>query len=254
MTLIVDADHLGTSEETWREFDRLGSLATLDSLSARRVVLVAPHPDDEIFGAGGLLQHALRLAISIEVVAVTDGEGSHRDSRAVDPVELGRRRPHESLDALRRLGWERPVVTRLRLPDGDVAAHASQLRDALVDKLRPGDWCVAPWCGDGHPDHDACGIAARDASRRAGVKLLGFLVWTWHWASPELSTVPWRDCRRLPLSRRESARKRWATSAFESQIRPVGPLARDAPVMPAPLLRRFWRPYEVYVDDDAVGE
>src|ERR1035438_8914769 len=75
---------------------------------------------------------------------------------------------------------------------------------------------------NGHPDHDACGESALAASRAVGARMLGFLVWAWHWADPEGSNIPWDVCRRLDLSRRARARKRWASAAFNrSEERPV---------------------------------
>jgi hypothetical protein len=82
-----------------------------------------------------------------------------------------------------------------------------------------------------------------------GARPLEYLVWAWHWADPWGSDIPWDHCCRLDLTRRERARKRWATEAFRSQTQPLGPRAADAPVLPAPLMRRFWRTYEVYVDE-----
>jgi len=73
----------------------------------------------------------------------------------------------------------------------------------------------------------------------------------WHWADPDGFDIPWRQCRRLDLTRRERARKRWATAAFESQTRSLGPDVEDAAVLSAPLMRRFWRSYEAYVDETA---
>jgi hypothetical protein len=75
------------------------------------------------------------------------------------------------------------------------------------------------------------------------------MVWAWHWADPYGSDIPWDNCLRFDLSRRESARKRWSTGAFQSQTQPLGPDAADAPILPAPMMRRFWRNYEVYVDE-----
>jgi LmbE family N-acetylglucosaminyl deacetylase len=139
-------------------------------------------------------------------------------------------------------------VTRLRLPDGQLAQCRDELFSALVDVLLPDDLCVAPWSGDGHPDHDATAAAALRASRDVGARSLGYLVWGWHWADPESSDIPWSRCRRLDLGRRDRARKRWSTAAFQSQIRPFGSMS-DAAILPEHILRRFWRPYEIFVDE-----
>ncbi len=227
---------------------QLDALPLVGPLTAKRIVIVSPHPDDEVFGVGGILQHALSCGIPVKVFAVTDGEGSHRFKDVSLSQELARRRARESSEALRRLGWEKPFVKRLHIPDTDVTSHRRELQGALSAALRPGDWCLAPWQHDGHPDHDACGEVARIAANAAGSRLLSYLVWTWHWASPHDSAFPWSSCCRVQLSRRERARKRWASMAFESQISARDDPLEQAAVLPAPILRRFWRSSEVYVE------
>ena len=62
MELVVDLENLGTPESEWRRSWRLSALASLGPISAKRIVVVAPHPDDELFGAGGLVQRAIMRA------------------------------------------------------------------------------------------------------------------------------------------------------------------------------------------------
>lgn len=249
MQLIVDNEHLGHSEVAWNLSGQLANLAPLELGRPRRMIIVAPHPDDEVLGAGGLIQHALSQDIPLEIIAVTDGEGSHPKSKVAPELDLAGRRVRESKEALRRLGWDAPVITRLHMPDSNVAACGRQLEEALTSVLRPEDLCVAPWRHDGHPDHDVCGESALHSSQIAGAKTLGYPVWAWHWADPGGSDIPWSLCRRFELGRRARARKRWAIGAFRSQIEAIGPDAADAPVLSPPILRRFWRPYEVYIDE-----
>jgi LmbE family N-acetylglucosaminyl deacetylase len=249
VTLIVDREHEGPSVESWNRRVSRENISSLAPLHARRLVVVAPHPDDEVLGAGGLVQQALRDGLLVEVVAVTDGEASHPNFYAICGTDLARIRRGESEEALRRLGWEEPTVTRLGLPDGDVKGNRRQLDQALESILLPDDLCVAPWRRDGHPDHDECGDAARRASAAVGARSVSCLIWAWHWADPEGGDIPWDRCVRLDLGRRARARKRWATQAFESQIRPIGPAASDQAILPPAILRRFWRGYEIFIED-----
>jgi len=247
--LIVDQEHMGPGELAWASSPRLTDLPPLEKLHARRLVVVTPHPDDEVLGAGGLIQKALAEGILVEVVAVTDGEASHPRSEVATALDLPEVRARETETALRRLGWDTPAITRLRLPDGHVAERRTELDAALSDILLPDDLCVAPWRLDGHPDHNACGESSVKAAASVGAKSLAYLVWTWHWADPLGTDVPWERCRQLTMNRRARARKRWSTMAFASQISALGPDGADAPILPEPLLRRFWRPFEIFVEE-----
>lgn len=247
MDLVVDEDHPGTDERTWLGSERLRTLPALQVATPRRLVVVAPHPDDEVLGAGGMLQCMRRLGVEIAVVAVTDGEGSHPDSTACG-IDIASLRGRESMAALHRLGCGRTSVTRLGLPDGAVANEIPRLTSALSGQLGPADLCLAPWRSDGHPDHDATGRATLAAARMTNTPVLEYLVWTWHWASPDTPAFPWSSCRRLDLDRRQTARKRWATHAFTSQIRSHDMASRTQPVLADSTLRRFWRPFEVFVE------
>jgi LmbE family N-acetylglucosaminyl deacetylase len=248
MRLIVDDTHLGQPELAWKLSKGLSGVQLIQIGDIRRIVLVAAHPDDEVFGAGGLIQYGLLKGLSMQLLAVTDGEACYPDSAVAPTLDLVAIRHNESRQALQRLGWGEPNIAQLHLPDGEVTSYQEALRLQLLTMLRPGDLCVAPWWLDGHPDHDACGAAALSASQTIGARMLGYLVWTWHWANPQGTDIPWEQCRRLDLNRRERARKRWAAGAFDSQINSIGRDAADAAVLPAPLLRRFWRSYEIYVE------
>jgi len=244
---LVDDHHVGTPAEVWRRWPVLDALRRLDLGEATRLVVVAPHPDDEVIGAGGLMMAATRLGRSVEIVAVTDGEGSHPRSETHSPSRLVDRRQAEVAEAMRRLGCAGATRTRLGLPDSGVAAHERALTEQLTAVVDPRTLCVAPWEADGHPDHDACGRAASAACALRRAPLVRYLVWTWHWAVPGDALVPWSRGRSVSLTRSEQARKRWAVGAFRSQIRPLSPGPGDETVLPAPVLRRAWAPLEVFL-------
>lgn len=229
----------GTPEADWQAWGGLAALPVLDLSEARRLVIVAPHPDDEVLGLGGLLQGHPR----VQLVAVTDGEASHPDSTVVDRDRLAALRRAESAEALSRLGRPRIPVTRLSLGDG--AVRARSVAAALEPLLTEGDVCLATWRGDGHPDHEAVGEAAAAACASRGVRLLEYPIWTWHWARPGDPRVPWHRARRIPLDADARARKNLAVQAFRTQIRPLGPGPGDRVVLPPHVLARFDRDLEV---------
>ncbi len=248
MTLVVNDECVGVPARAWRSSRRVARTPVLGVARPRRVVLVAPHPDDEVLGAGGLMQKLAAAAVPLHILAVTDGEASHPRSKVAAALDLGAVRAGESVKALHRLGCSEASITRLRIPDGRIGENAGRLEEVIAAWLGPEDICVAPWSRDGHPDHDACGEAASMVAGQCGARLLSYLVWALHWADPVGSDLPWAECRRIVLSPPEVARKRWATGAFRSQIRALGPSPDDAPVLPAPVLRRFWLGHELYLD------
>lgn len=244
-SLEVGPDHPGTPESVWRESGLLEATGELALYPWSAAVVVAPHPDDEVLGAGGLLQRLLDARIPTTIVAVTDGEASHPGSPAARDLDLRAIRCAERRSALQRLHPQRLAVRRIGIRDGAVAAQEEALGEELTGLLSPGHLCIAPWPRDGHPDHDAAGRAATRACARSGADSLGYLVWAWHWASP--ADLPWASCRRLDLPAPHMLRKRSAVQAYRSQLVALGEDQRDGPVLPAGVLGRFWRIQEIFV-------
>ncbi|WP_428986150.1 PIG-L deacetylase family protein [Streptomyces pyxinae] len=235
----------GTDEERWRRWDGWARLPECELPGEGRVVVVAAHPDDEVLGMGGTLARLVAAGLTVTVVSVTDGEGSHPGSTRLAPDRLAELRARELREALGELGAEKAEVVRLGLPDTGVAAHEDWLTEELAALLPDAALCLAPWTGDVHGDHEAAGRAAVAAAREASVRCLLYPVWLWHWARPDDPRVPWERAARLPLPPGALARKRAAVGRFASQIRPLGPAPEDAAVLPPGELAHHLRDWEV---------
>ncbi|MGC8731195.1 MAG: PIG-L deacetylase family protein [Halothiobacillaceae bacterium] len=121
----------------------------------RRVLVLVPHPDDEVLGCGGLLATLHDLGIPTRVVLVTDGSGA-----GGLPEGAAARRQQEFRAALAHLG-DRLETVLWQLPDGcpgrleDVAQRvAEEVKDYDASLL------VAPWPLEMHSDHALIGRAA----------------------------------------------------------------------------------------------
>ena len=95
-----------------------------------RVLVFAPHPDDETIGAGGLIFRLARRGAPVRVVFVTNGDGypeavaqDFHESRPrdTDYVEFGEVRRREAIAAARHLGLHRSDLAFLGFPDGGLA-------------------------------------------------------------------------------------------------------------------------------------
>ena len=236
----------GTPETLWRPWlaNRPLPAVTPDELlqGSRRVVIVAPHPDDEILAAASLLCHCADTAMPCVVVFVTDGGASHPGSTLWPRQRLVRVRARESAQALALLAPATRSVS-LGIPDGHVRDHASRLAHALRHMLGPCDALFCTWRNDGHPDHEAAGQVSADVARQLGCKLFELPIWTWHWAVPDDPRVPWARAVTLSLAPRQLALKRRALACFRSQLLPDPSIGKNV-VLPEWATQRLLRPFE----------
>lgn len=231
----VDETGRGTPASVWGGWSRPSPAIDLTGL--HDVVVVAPHPDDEVLGVGALMARLTTLSARVRLVAVTDGEAAYPGSPTFSPRELAAVRVEESERACGLLGVDPPL--RLGLPDGAVAAHEQAAVERLAALLGPGVTCLATWSGDGHPDHEAVGRAASSACLQTGATLLTYPVWMWHWAIPDDPAVPWDDVAVLHLTDQEHALRRAAVECFATQIRPLSSHPADAAILPPFVIDRL---------------
>ena len=112
-----------------------------------RVLVVAPHPDDETLGAGGTLALHRRHGDTVTVVVITDGRRSRAAGLA--PAAMAHRRAAEISAAAEILDLTQLVC--LNLPEG--AWEAPEARERLAPLLNQVDIVYAPSCVDFHPEH-----------------------------------------------------------------------------------------------------
>ncbi len=240
----------GTPLSAWKNSRHLARLPLIDVEELvpgqARAVIIAPHPDDEVLGCGGLLQLLTQLKRPLQLISVTDGSASHPGSKRWTPARLSAIRPQESAESLRRLGlmFGRLKWIRGGFPDGAVSEHEDELAAFLMRYLREDDVVFTPWRHDGHPDHEAVGRAAVAATHLVGAQLHEIPIWTWHWAGPEDLRIPWERARKIPLDIWTLARKRHAVQAHASQL--LGdPDAGIPPTLGPHVLERLLQPFEV---------
>ena len=187
-----------------------------------RLVVVAPHPDDEVLACGGLLAMRAERGLPSLVVAVTDGEASHGAMDPLDRARLGNRRVDERNAGLQALGLAPSCVARLGIPDGEVAKLIPAIVKKLLSLLRRSDVVVTTWALDGHPDHEASCAATQQATVLMGCRLLQAPVWMWHWAAPGDIRIPWNKLVALDLTKPALSAKRQALSRHQSQLEECG--------------------------------
>jgi LmbE family N-acetylglucosaminyl deacetylase len=202
------------------------------------LVVVAAHPDDETLGLGGMIAMLTTSGVRVDVVSVSDGGAAYPGLSHLERGRLERVRRFESTKAAKALGVTE--IVRLGLPDGELSEHQAWMANRLatiLDAYPAGIWCAATWHGDGHPDHEAVGRAARFAARRTGAALLEYPIWMWHWAVPDDTAVPWWRARRVSLEKPAVDRKQRAAQSFRSQLTAFA--GQPSPVLPSFVVRRL---------------
>jgi LmbE family N-acetylglucosaminyl deacetylase len=173
------------------------------------MVVFAPHPDDEVIGTGGVIQHALAAGKRVRVVFSTSGDGYPRaaallagkqveELEPADFIHLGETRRAEAAEADALLGLTKSDLVHLGFPDGaftsvlaatgqnPISAPLTRLsasptrvpytREAAVEAFssvltesRPGEVYVTD-AADEHADHSATYRVVRDAMQATGSK------------------------------------------------------------------------------------
>ncbi|HEY2042534.1 MAG TPA: PIG-L deacetylase family protein [Jatrophihabitans sp.] len=210
----------------------------------QRLVVVAPHPDDETIGPGGLIHDAVRAGRDVLVVGVTDGRASHPGSQSWPVLGLIEQRRFERSDALHCLGVATADVRELGIADGGVRAAIDDVFGQLRVLLEPEDVVVSPWRYDGHPDHEATAVASERAAAAVGARHLQVPIWGWHWADPDSSELPIANVLIYPLDDDAHAAKTCAVDCFTSQLTPDAS-THAGPILPDWALRRMLRRQEV---------
>ena len=174
----------------------------------QRVLCVAPHPDDEVLGCGGLLTAWAEAGARVHTVILTCGQQGAGPGQAGFDAELPARRRQESIAAAVVLGTAEPRFL-------DFEDRALRYDHALVTALsdaigqhRP-QVLLLPSLSEPHPDHQATALAGLAAASRTG---------------PGLDTVLFYECG-APLHANAHfpidavAERKWrALQCFSSQL------------------------------------
>lgn len=116
----------------------------------QKILIISPHPDDEIINTGGLIQKALENNNNVKIILVTDGN-KHK---------LGKLRINQFKKATSFLGINEENLVFLNLKDGGLQnIPYTNLKNLLLNNIsnfNP-DLIIYPSFYDKHPDHKIIG-------------------------------------------------------------------------------------------------
>jgi len=220
----------------------------------RTVLVLAPHPDDEAFGCGGLIALKRLEGCPVHVVFVTDGSASHPNHPTLSTTTLATLREQEARASLRVLGVDSADVHFLGVRDGTLGHLGAQESTAIVGRLREllesvkPDGVLLPFHDDGSSEHEAAFKLFAAALKKSPFRprVLEFPVWSW-WKPfllfPYLFTA--RRVLRFDYRGYEFL-KQAAIESHRSQVEPMPPWPE--PVQPRAFVRFFLSHEEYYFE------
>lgn len=216
------------------------------TLAPGPLLVIAPHPDDETFGCGGLILLRRRAGLPVSILILTDGSASHPDHPRLAPGALSALRQDEAREAAARLGVAPADLAFLDLPDGRLPRLESEVRESAVarlaaqlDQLRPATVLITHR-RDGSSEHEAAFPLFAEALGRvtARPRVLEYPVWAAFSPRLFLQRLLFSPARvwRVGFPGLGPSKAR-AAAAYATQLAPVPPWT--APTLPRDFANAF---------------
>ena len=238
------------------------------SISSHSILIVAPHPDDEIIGLGGLIIQKVSEKADVNIVFLTDGECSGASS---NQEETKQARVSLSEKIARQLGIPQENLHRIHLPDANVPhrgepgfTEAVAKLTRLIDQIKPSAIFATHFLDHWPFDHVACSQIATEAviqfsksdinsdpqpgsssEKQPNKKpeLWLYWVWAWYYFRPwKLHLLNFKNLRRLEISNQLHQKR----ELMDTYLKPTSPEGKPwSGVLPPAMIYPFSKPIEV---------
>ncbi len=207
-----------------------------------QIYVFAPHPDDEVFAAGGPILKWLEEGHEVNIIWLTDGRAGYRKARAdgslidneetrITEEQLAEKRLAEAADSAKVLGVKPENCFFLKYHDADLQNHVYDAVDKVIRIIRNPDRFVIPSTNNEHADHQATHDIAVKVAEKLNLKELEFYVYAYHTslkADPEhLISVRFGNLRFKALEALKKHRSQFFTPDLEWQSKWVEGKRRD---------------------------
>ncbi len=223
-------------------------------VTSASTLIIAPHPDDESFGCGGLIRLKRLRGAEVVVVFVTRGEQSLVDT---PPEQVATNRMADAHTVLSLLGVEQSVS--MGLDDGAIPQVGEEgfeegvamLLEVITQYAPEEIYVTHPL--DGWSDHTATATLVTEALRRYPKEPRCYYYWVWIWYSLPFRTfgaLEWSHTQRLSLAGVAST-KHAVLRHYLSHHTPSG--TPYCGILPDGFLRAFAWEYEVFEEVKYAG-
>jgi len=200
----------------------------------RRIIVFAPHPDDETLGCGGTIAKKLAEGYQVIIVVMTDGRFLLLKSFRIDydpsPEQVKEIRRGEVLRATKILGVPKENVIFLDFVDGTLKENeevAEEKVAEILERYAPSE-VYFPFERDAHLDHQATNRIVRRAVENLGIKIMMYRYTIMHKAArfgpliEFLASIFKRDRIYIDVSEFLPLKKE-AVKEFKSELTAISP-------------------------------
>ncbi len=152
-----------------------------------RTLIVAPHPDDEALGCGGLIALLNSQDAEVHIVFVTNGGASHPNSNAYSTFKLQELRKLEAISSCLSLGVRKDNIHFMELKDSKLHELKEYDKSEFSKRLNSifkschFDSIVVTWRRDAHSDHretyKLCQTFIKQLKRP--IQIIEYPIWLW---------------------------------------------------------------------------
>jgi LmbE family N-acetylglucosaminyl deacetylase len=207
-----------------------------------RIYVFAPHPDDEVFGAGGPILKWLEEDHEVFIIWLTDGRAGYRRSRKLGTLidneetriteeQLAEIRLAEAAASAKVLGVKPEYCFFLKYHDRDLQNHVYDAVEKVARIIKNPDRFVISSTNNEHPDHQATHDIAVKVAEKLNLKDIEFYVYAYHTAlkanAEHLVTVRFGNLRFKALEALKKHRSQFFTPDLEWQSKWVEGKRRD---------------------------
>jgi N-acetylglucosamine malate deacetylase 1 len=146
----------------------------------KKVLVISPHPDDEVIGCGGTLGKFLSLGEHVEIVFLTSGEKGIRDKDYLETIQI---REQESKDVAKLMGFNRIEFWREKDAGLLVTPELVRVLFQRIKDYNPDEIFVTHDM-DQHPDHKQAALLVKQALLKMTPKSIMPVVWMYEVWTP----------------------------------------------------------------------
>ena len=150
----------------------------------KKVLIISPHPDDEVFACAHLMHKLIQEKKEIDIIILSKGEAAHKECCPRDVYDVISHRKHLTINANKLIGIPKERIYFLDFPDGEFDSIINNINyhkklDELIKYINP-DCIFYPHPFECSPDHEAATKIINDILHNSNKKLFLYCVWVWY--------------------------------------------------------------------------